>query len=352
MKQLTTCSRNPHGRGAAGELVGLDPRNRTLDSYPTEPSGGQRRARDGVATALTRDPEAHQSPTKYHYGSRRDRAEAGHRPVEQAAEGAGLRDGVREPRPGARRRGGQLHHGHVRRPGGRTGSGIRHPVPSRARIHPRSLGFGAVHRSRRNAPAPGARRPRPSRCSPKDFPEGDRFTPRSSHPDKVSQLRPVLKRVSDSDHYYAELPDSELKRLGIKPYVPGGAIRTSMVEELERYVDAGVQPATLRNGRTPVTVHHLRRRRHRGHLQPPWHGLHPASEPHDACAGVVLCVAITLNQHARRYLGPDRPRIRLRQVHHGQRDVRFATAHVGQGVLQGRGRDEALGCASRLIGSS
>ena len=60
--------------------------------------------------------------------------------------------------------------------------------------------------------------------SPKDFPEGDRFTPRSSHPDKVSQLRPVLKRVSDSDHYYAELPDSELKRLGIKPYVPGGAI--------------------------------------------------------------------------------------------------------------------------------
>ena len=60
--------------------------------------------------------------------------------------------------------------------------------------------------------------------SPKDFPAGDRFTPRSSHPDKVSQLRPVLKRVSDSDHYYAELPDSELKRLGIKPYVPGGAI--------------------------------------------------------------------------------------------------------------------------------
>ena len=60
--------------------------------------------------------------------------------------------------------------------------------------------------------------------SPKDFPEGDRFTPRSSHPDKVSQIRPVLKRYGDTDHYYAELPDSELKRLGIKPYVPGGSL--------------------------------------------------------------------------------------------------------------------------------
>lgn len=60
--------------------------------------------------------------------------------------------------------------------------------------------------------------------SPKDFPEGDRFTPRSSHPDKVSQIRPMLKRVPDTDHYYGELPDSELSRLGIKPYFPGGEL--------------------------------------------------------------------------------------------------------------------------------
>lgn len=60
--------------------------------------------------------------------------------------------------------------------------------------------------------------------SPKDFPEGDRFTPRSSHPDKVSNIRPMLKRYGDTDHYYAELPDSELKRLGIEPYVPGGPL--------------------------------------------------------------------------------------------------------------------------------
>ncbi len=58
--------------------------------------------------------------------------------------------------------------------------------------------------------------------SPKDFPEGDRFTPRSSHPEKVSPIRPKLKVVQGTDHYYAELPDSELKRLGIEPYISGG----------------------------------------------------------------------------------------------------------------------------------
>lgn len=60
--------------------------------------------------------------------------------------------------------------------------------------------------------------------SPKDFPKGDRFTPRSSHPDKVSEERPVIKRAPNTDHYYAELPDPELKRLGIEPYVPGGPL--------------------------------------------------------------------------------------------------------------------------------
>ncbi len=55
--------------------------------------------------------------------------------------------------------------------------------------------------------------------SPKDFPEGDRFTPRSSHPDKISSVRPVLKRYGNTEHYYAELPEDELERLGLKPYV-------------------------------------------------------------------------------------------------------------------------------------
>ena len=56
--------------------------------------------------------------------------------------------------------------------------------------------------------------------SPKDFPAGDRFRPRSSHPDCISNVRPMLKQLKGTDHYYAELPDSELTRLGLKPLVP------------------------------------------------------------------------------------------------------------------------------------
>ena len=56
--------------------------------------------------------------------------------------------------------------------------------------------------------------------SPKDFPEGDRFRPRSSHPDKISNVPPMLKQLKGTDHYYAELPDTELTRIGLEPLVP------------------------------------------------------------------------------------------------------------------------------------
>ncbi len=35
----------------------------------------------------------------------------------------------------------------------------------------------------------------------------------------------MIKQVAGTDHYYAELPDSELARLGIEPYIEGGANR-------------------------------------------------------------------------------------------------------------------------------
>ena len=54
--------------------------------------------------------------------------------------------------------------------------------------------------------------------SPKDFPKGDRFAPRSSHPDLHSDVRPILKHDGASNHWYAELPDEEMKRLGLTPY--------------------------------------------------------------------------------------------------------------------------------------
>ena len=41
--------------------------------------------------------------------------------------------------------------------------------------------------------------------SPRDFPKGDRFAPRSSHPDYGLDIRPVLTEVGP-EHVYAALP--------------------------------------------------------------------------------------------------------------------------------------------------
>jgi peptide/nickel transport system permease protein len=59
--------------------------------------------------------------------------------------------------------------------------------------------------------------------SPSDFAKGDRFAPRSSHPDVGLDVRPQLKVIPGSHHYYAELPDADLEAAGLEPYSEGGA---------------------------------------------------------------------------------------------------------------------------------
>ena len=44
--------------------------------------------------------------------------------------------------------------------------------------------------------------------SPRDFPVGDRFAPRSSHPDYGLDIRPVLTEVGP-EHVYAALPSRD-----------------------------------------------------------------------------------------------------------------------------------------------
>jgi len=52
--------------------------------------------------------------------------------------------------------------------------------------------------------------------SPADFPAGDRFAPRSSHPSVGLDVKPVRKLVAGTtDHYVYELPDEVLKANGI-----------------------------------------------------------------------------------------------------------------------------------------
>ena len=55
--------------------------------------------------------------------------------------------------------------------------------------------------------------------SPEDFPTGDRFAPRSSHPTLGLDVSPVMKRLPDVNHTFAELPDEYLKENGLTPYL-------------------------------------------------------------------------------------------------------------------------------------
>ena len=199
------------------ELVGLDPK-RTLDSYPHELSGGQRQ-RVLIAMALTRDPKliiADEPTTALDVTVQKQvidllnklQKELGFAMVFVSHDLALVAEVANSITV--------MYAGQVVEQGP-VSDILCHPVHEYTRgllgsVLSIEAGGTRLHQVPGSVP------------SPKDFPEGDRFTRRSSHPDKVSQLRPVLKRVSDSDHYYAELPDSELKRLGIKPYVPGGAI--------------------------------------------------------------------------------------------------------------------------------
>ena len=199
------------------ELVGLDPK-RTLDSYPHELSGGQRQ-RVLIAMALTRDPKlviADEPTTALDVTVQKQvvdllnklQKELGFAMVFVSHDLALVAEVANSITV--------MYAGQVVEQGP-----VKDILTSPIHEYTRGLlgsvlsieaGSGRLHQVPGSVP------------SPKDFPEGDRFTPRSSHPDKVSQIRPVLKRYGDTDHYYAELPDSELKRLGIKPYVPGGSL--------------------------------------------------------------------------------------------------------------------------------
>ncbi|MEQ2637200.1 dipeptide/oligopeptide/nickel ABC transporter permease/ATP-binding protein [Paratractidigestivibacter faecalis] len=52
--------------------------------------------------------------------------------------------------------------------------------------------------------------------SPADFPAGDRFAPRSSHPTVGLDVHPILKPVPGVEHHFvAEIPDEELAKNGL-----------------------------------------------------------------------------------------------------------------------------------------
>ncbi|MFP7696229.1 dipeptide/oligopeptide/nickel ABC transporter permease/ATP-binding protein [Trueperella sp. LYQ143] len=200
------------------ELVGLDP-VRTLGSYPHELSGGQRQ-RVLIAMALTRDPKliiADEPTTALDVtvqkqvidllNSLREKlgfamvfvshdlalvAEVAHRitvmyagqVVEQAPTSELLSNPIHEYTRGL------------------LGS-----------VLSIEAGAGRLHQVPGTVP------------SPKDFPAGDRFAPRSSHPDVGLDTPPIRMGIADKEHYYAAVPDSAWKQAGYEPPIqPGKAL--------------------------------------------------------------------------------------------------------------------------------
>ena len=200
MKQLTSRG----GTRSAEELlklVGLDPK-RTLESYPHELSGGQRQ-RVLIAMALTRDPKliiADEPTTALDVTVQKQviallnelREKLGFAMIFVSHDLALVAE--------------VAHHITVMYAGqvieqAPTKELLTHPTHEYTRgllgaVLSIEAGSGRLHQVPGTVP------------SPRDFPVGDRFAPRSSHPDYGLDIRPVLTEVGP-EHVYAALPSRD-----------------------------------------------------------------------------------------------------------------------------------------------
>ena len=197
MKQLTSRG-GTRSAWELLELVGLDPK-RTLESYPHELSGGQRQ-RVLIAMALTRDPKliiADEPTTALDVTVQKQviallnelREKLGFAMIFVSHDLALVAE--------------VAHHITVMYAGqvieqAPTKELLTHPTHEYTRgllgaVLSIESGSGRLHQVPGTVP------------SPRDFPVGDRFAPRSSHPDYGLDIRPVLTEVGP-EHVYAALP--------------------------------------------------------------------------------------------------------------------------------------------------
>ena len=200
MKQLTSRGGTRSAEDLL-ELVGLDPK-RTLESYPHELSGGQRQ-RVLIAMALTRDPKliiADEPTTALDVTVQKQviallnelREKLGFAMIFVSHDLALVAE--------------VAHHITVMYAGqvieqAPTKELLTHPTHEYTRgllgaVLSIEAGSGRLHQVPGTVPSP---------C---DFPVGDRFAPRSSHPDYGLNIRPVLTEVGP-EHVYAALPSRE-----------------------------------------------------------------------------------------------------------------------------------------------
>jgi peptide/nickel transport system permease protein len=185
------------------ELVGLDPK-RTLESYPHELSGGQRQ-RVLIAMALTRDPKlviADEPTTALDVTVQKQviallnelREKLGFAMLFVSHDLALVAEVAHSITV--------MYAGQVVEQAP-TIQLLEHPVHEYTRgllgaVLSIEAGSGRLHQVPGTVP------------SPKDFNDGDRFAPRSSHPNVGLEVRPVLKQIPGTEHYFAELPSKRL----------------------------------------------------------------------------------------------------------------------------------------------
>ena len=190
------------------ELVGLDPK-RTLESYPHELSGGQRQ-RVLIAMALTRDPKliiADEPTTALDVTVQKQviallndlREKLGFAMIFVSHDIALVAEVAHSITV--------MYAGQVVEQGP-TSELLMNPTHEYTRgllgaVLSIEAGKGRLHQVPGSVP------------SPRDFPKGDRFAPRSSHPDYGLDIRPVLTEVGP-DHVYAALPPEPGALVGAK----------------------------------------------------------------------------------------------------------------------------------------
>lgn len=200
MKQLTSRGGTRSAEELL-ELVGLDPK-RTLESYPHELSGGQRQ-RVLIAMALTRDPKlviADEPTTALDVTVQKQviallnelREKLGFAMVFVSHDLALVAEVAHKITV--------MYAGQVVEQSP-TSELLEHPVHEYTRgllgaVLSIESGSGRLHQVPGTVP------------SPKDFPVGDRFAPRSSHPDYGSDI-PLELELVGPEHVYAALPDKE-----------------------------------------------------------------------------------------------------------------------------------------------
>lgn len=218
MKQLTSRGGTRSAEELL-ELVGLDPK-RTLESYPHELSGGQRQ-RVLIAMALTRDPKliiCDEPTTALDVTVQKQvikllndlQAKLGFAMIFVSHDLALVAEVASEITV--------MYAGQVIEQAPTTEL-LTNPIHEYARGllgSVLSIEEGAKDGSRLHQ-VPG------SVPSPQDFPRGDRFAPRSSHPTLGLDVHPVIKELPGKNHRFSELPDAYLKENGLTPYLERAA---------------------------------------------------------------------------------------------------------------------------------